>query len=234
MVNFVDEKDVKIIPIPNPKQVMDISNQKYGRLTVMGYAGTIPKHTVWYAKCDCGKIITVTSNNLRRGNTTSCGCYKTEIHTKHGHNKQDGRSTEYITWDSMIGRCMRPNAAGYKNYGGRGITVCERWMKFENFLEDMGRKPDPLCQIDRIDNNGIYEPGNCQWSTPKENARNKRNTKYFTYNATSGLVEEGTLGFFAEKYGIKFETLRARVERMGMTMEEAIKKPLQQGVRFRK
>ena len=97
---------------------------------------------------------------------------------KHGHCPVGYKSPEYLTWDGMLQRCTNPNAKAYKNYGGRGITVCSGWLKFENFLADMGRRPDGLT-LDRIENEGNYEPGNCRWATRIEQSANSRKLRWF-------------------------------------------------------
>jgi len=156
----------------------------------------------WLCLCDCGKEKIVLYGNLKRGNTKSCGCFK----IKHGHTKNQKMSKTYSTWIDMIQRCTNPRDKQYKDYGRRGIKVCKRWLKFENFLKDMGEASEGY-QIDRIDNNKGYCKSNCRWVTPKMNNRNKRDNHLETYNGkTQCLVE------WAEEFNIDYGTLRWRLD----------------------
>ena len=154
--------------------------QRFFRLLVVSRAENDRHHAArWLCLCDCGNTHIVSTNRLRVGNVTSCGCWQREYlkyhrgATKHGHAKRDKKSPTYRCWRNMLTRCEYPNAVGYENYGGRGIVVCERWHDFAVFLADMGEKPAGLS-IDRIDVNGNYEPGNCRWTTDDVQQRNKR------------------------------------------------------------
>ena len=158
------------------RNFIDLTGQKFGKLIAIEKTDrkSSSRSIVWKCKCDCGKETFVSSSSLRSGNTQSCGCLKKELVTIHGQ----CQSSEYHSWDSMKARCYNPNYNQFKDYGGRGIEVCDRWKdSFENFLADMGSKPSSKHSIDRIDVNGNYEPGNCKWSTNQEQARNKRNQR---------------------------------------------------------
>lgn len=162
-----------------------LGGKRFGRLIALRSLVIKKKKSIlhWECICDCGGSAIVSTDNLRRGNTTSCGCYKKEKTSerllKHGDNRSNNKKTpEYRAWYSMKTRCYNSNIKRYADYGGRGIRVCERWLSsYENFLEDMGRKPSSQHSLDRIDNNLNYEPSNCRWATHSEQNNNKRQYK---------------------------------------------------------
>lgn len=139
---------------------------------------------------------------------------------KHGHSRKGARSSEYCSWRNMLGRCNDPNNEVYDRYGGRGITVCERWRVFENFLVDLGLKPAPGCTIGRIDNDKNYEPSNCRWEGAKQQARNKSNSRLVTYRGRQITIAEA-----CEILGIARNVVDARLRR-GWTPERAISAPV--------
>lgn len=131
-------------------------------------------------------------------------------------------SSIYKSWDAMVQRCTNPNSTAWKDYGARGITVCERWLTFENFYADMGDRPFPGASLDRINNDGNYEPGNVRWVTRVENARNTRINRFIEHRG-----ERLCLSAWAEKAGISPSLLSARIGRLGWTFERAVSTPPQ-------
>lgn len=186
---------------------IDMTGQKFGRLTALSYVGCSPVGARWRCQCDCGNIIETNRNNLinKRAPTQSCGCLRrensSELHRTHG---MSGSPT-YRTWFSMRKRCEDKNDDHYKWYGARGINICERWRSFENFLSDMGVRPKGKT-LDRVDNDGPYSPENCKWSTQKEQMNNTRNSLRF---------EGRTIQEWSKELGIKYHTLTYRMRKYG-------------------
>jgi hypothetical protein len=155
-------------------KLIDNTGLRFGRLIALRYSHIGPAGAHWLCQCDCGSTTITSSNHLRTGHTTSCGCVHLEAlqrsqQPKHGHFRQQRQSPTYVSWRSMINRCTNPRAIGFQYWGGRGITVCERWLhSFEAFLEDMGERPEGKTLDRWPDPDGNYEPGNCRWSTAKE------------------------------------------------------------------
>jgi hypothetical protein len=157
-------------------KVINLAGRRFGRLVAISHSGKdIRNNAVWLCVCDCGKEIVVNGSHLRTGNTRSCGCFQSDMSAQRLRTHGMKGTPEYNTWRAMMKRCNNPNDKAYKYYGGRGINVCERWRRFENFISDMGKRPTIDHSLDRIDNDGNYEPTNCKWATPKEQALNRRN-----------------------------------------------------------
>ena len=223
-----------IKPYPKPKNsklFKDATGKTFGRLTVVKYLGRCYRSSgsfshVWSANCSCGvKGVTVKSSHLNT--TKSCGCFAREtwserafVHGARGSSDED-RTPTYITWSHMRRRCSNPNNKDFKNYGERGITVCDSWGQFKNFLTDMGERP-PHMTLDRIDNNGNYEKNNCRWATRKEQGRNTRSNRIITYNG-----RDQPMVAWAEEYGINASTLGTRLNKWSIkkALTTPVRKP---------
>lgn len=162
---------------------------------------------------------------LQKGSVRSCGCLRRETcvsaPTKHGASKHGFVMAEYSTLRGIIQRCENKRSLHFDKYGGRGIRVCDRWREsFENFLADMGPKPTPKHSLDRIDVNGHYEPGNCRWATQTEQMRNTRSNRRLTFRGETLPMSE-----WAERLELDPSLVRARVDRLGWTVERALTEP---------
>jgi hypothetical protein len=159
-------------------KLIDITGVRFGRLVAQRLSAMVGGRAHWICQCDCGTERIVGVAWLRSGNTMSCGsCSKlgNQRAKKHGYSPKGQRTLTYNSWQAMKKRCFDPKTNGYRYWGGRGITICERWMQFENFLADMGERPEGTT-LDRVDVNGNYESSNCRWATPIEQRANRQHS----------------------------------------------------------
>lgn len=198
-----------------------IEGNRYGRVLVVSYAGLNKDHIATYlCRCECGKEWVTSGVRIRQGRVNSCGCKRTEHFITHGQCRGISYAPEYNIWRSMLARCKNPNLECYANYGGRGITVCDRWQEsFEDFIADVGSRPSPLHTLDRIDNNAGYEPGNVRWATQDEQNRNKRSNHFLTIDNRTQCVTD-----WAREFGVPISCFYGRTRR-GWAPEEAIRTP---------
>ena len=196
-----------------PKHQMD--GRRFGRLTVVALIPSKKSPYSYLCKCDCGEPSAVLGTLLRDGKTKSCGCLNAELIRARARTHGLSKTAAYAIWSGMISRCTNQNLKKYDRYGGRGIKLCKRWEKFENFFADMGDRPAGMW-LDRINNDGDYEPGNCRWATRKQQARNKSTTRYLTAKG-----ETKSLSTWAEEMKLKPSTIARRIQ-LGWPVERAI------------
>ncbi len=194
---------------------LDIIGKRFGKLTVLTHHHRNEGYRNFYeCLCDCGNKKIVYKQMLTSGKTTHCGCLFVHPAIIHGLS----HVPEHGVWLNIINRCTKPNDRGYKNYGGRGIKICDKWLNsFVEFYNDMGSRPSNKHSIDRIDNNGDYCPENCKWETKHNQCRNQRRNLKITYNGETMCVTD-----WAKKMNLNVETLACRIRKNKMTIEDAI------------
>jgi hypothetical protein len=198
---------------------IDRTGETYGRLTVIEHVPNAPgakdTNARWLCRCVCGTTKVVYGQDLKKGKVVSCGCWNQEKRTKHGMS----HTHVHKVWIAMRDRCRNPNNLAFKNYGGRGIKVCDRWDSFSDFLADMGDRPEGF-DLDRIDNNGNYEPSNCRWLSRQKNLNNKRTNRFLELRGETHTIAE-----WSRITGLSWLTIRQRL-RYGWTVERTLTEPL--------
>lgn len=202
-------------------QAKDEVGNVYGRLTVVKRAGSRSRKAMWECLCTCGKVSTVSGVYLRNGVTQSCGCLRAERAVAATSTHGMTGTPVHRAWRSMRARCYIPSATGYSNYGGRGIRVCPRWNKFDNFYKDVGNPPFSGATLERLDVNGDYAPGNCVWASRVEQSRNTRRTRNLTYDGRTQCLKD-----WATEFGISYGVLLHRVSKLGWPLQDALTRPL--------
>lgn len=192
-------------PTRRPPNFKDLTGQVFDRLTVIGRDSKANSEWRWLCLCKCGQSKIVRGSCLRNGVTRSCGCYRDEQTRAATSTHGKSNTREYRIWKQAKNRCFSPAVKGYDYYGARGITMCEDWKKdFAAFYRDMG--PCPLgLTLERINNDGHYEPGNCKWASRVEQARNTRDATFVTHEGETLHLKE-----WAERTGIQYKTLHSR------------------------
>lgn len=222
-------------------KVNDLTGQRFGRLTVIEQAGLNKSRSMkWKCICDCGNTVVAVGSGIKSGKTKSCGCLHRDRLIE--YNKSDSKRSRtselnkvykrthgmrytriYKEWRSMINRCETKSWRDYHNYGGRGISVCNEWREsFNAFYEwAISNGYNDSLTLDRLNVNGNYEPSNCRWATNKEQANNKRNSRYLTFNGKTQTLQQ-----WADELGIKSVTLHSRLDKYGWSIDQALTTPV--------
>lgn len=191
-----------------PRHALNLTGQRFGRLVTIERAGLTRTHQLlWRCRCDCGELRNVVSASLRLGRTRSCGCLNREAVASRSRTHGGSSRPEYFIWTRAKDRFFRPSHNRYKDYGGRGITMCDWWRdSFANFFQDMGPRPSSDLTLDRIDNDGPYAPDNCRWSTRAEQRRNSRYLRWIEFRGTRMICAD-----WAAQLGLDPSSLRERL-----------------------
>lgn len=191
--------------------------KEFGRLIVIKRMGRDKNnYPLWQCKCACGNYVLQTVNHLTTGNSKSCGCLRKELQIKRQTTHGKTKTLTYRIWQDMKDRCSNSKHQSFKNYGGRGILVCKRWLKFDNFLKDMGEKPEGLS-IDRIKNNRGYYKNNCHWATRNYQSRNKRSNRIITFNGKTQCLSD-----WARELSLPTVTLWSRIYSYKFPLKKAL------------
>lgn len=211
--------------------ITEYFGKKFGRLTILkeGTSVKYGKTTMRkvFCSCDCGNHKEIDFNSIKRGKSTSCGCFNKEhskkLHTTHGMSTLPNgvKHPDYCIWVKIKSRCLNINDSSYKNYGGRGIKICDRWRdSFEDFISDMGWRPNQNYSIERIDYNKDYCPENCKWIHKSEQSKNSRRVNLIDYNGSKYCLTD-----LCKMLKLTYSTMRHRVHDLKIPFDEAIKYP---------
>lgn len=209
------------------KKAQDLTGQKFGKLSVLSFdhRDTESRKRFWKCLCDCGNTIIVYQNHLKSGHTKSCGCLhsRQDTNLKHGCcRRKVPKERIYRIWSGIKSRCLDKNCKAFSKYGGRGISICDEWLNFETFKKWAANNGyEDNLTIDRINVNGNYEPSNCRWATQKEQANNRRNSTYITFNG-----ETHTLSEWETITGISQKVIYSRINKLHWTIEDSLTKPI--------
>jgi hypothetical protein len=207
----------------------DLTAKRFGKLTALQDVGRNKRGRIWQCICDCGNVVQSVSGYLKNGHKRSCGCLHAEVakatkekHQTHGHTTKERKqlASEYHAWASMKSRCLNKNTKSFKRYGGRGISICDRWMSFENFFFDIGPKPSSKHSLERLNTNGDYEPSNCVWADAFQQASTRTNVR-----AISAFGKVMTSAAWARETGISATVIRNRID-SGWQPEKALSAPV--------
>lgn len=216
------EVKFQLLEVNMGRKMLDIVGRKYGRLTVIEYAGQNHRgKSMWVCQCDCGKTSVVLGTHLTGGHTKSCGCYNEESTKSRVTTHGMSRTRLYNIWRGMLKRCNYEGATSYRNYGAKGISVCEEWCDYEKFKDwAISHGYSDHLTLDRIDNSGDYRPENCRWADVKTQMRNTSRNKVIQFRGETHCLQE-----WADILGMNYRTLQQRINTYGWTVERAFTSP---------